>query len=900
MGEADAGRAAVPVRTGRGWGLWILGAWIVFFGPMLATGRPPAFRDAGHYYFPLHAHVRELRRADLFPLWTDREDLGRPIAGDPTWSVFYPPAMVLALPLSFPRLWNAYIAGHALLAAFTCYSALRRSRRGKPASACAAIAYAFGGCLIAQHANVVYLVGAAWLPLALHDGAEAVRSPSLGRSFAAAIAMAMMVLGGDPQLAAHAAMALALLIALEPAGSHAATDRTRGWRGRLAKVSRWAIVVLLAAALAAPQMLLGARWSGAGSRADNTYAFHFAPWRWLEFVYPNVAGRTYPEHRRWTKAFVGEGPVWFASAYIGLLPIGLAAAAACGCRRDAKRRWPVAVAAVGLAAAAGDLGIGLAVNRALGTSFPSETGSAYWLLECVVPFYAKFRYPAKWMVMVQWALTWLVAAGWDDWRGSRPKPSRSPNPTSPLVLGLALSMSAAIVAIVILTGRYAAWSSIEFDALPDPTFGPLNGPGAWRDVAGSLTQHLIVGACILGLSSHRARVRLGAARWSAAMLVLTILDLAGAHRWQLEPVRSPVMIEESAVERAIRSDLAEHHGPNETGPVLVFRADVRPWRPEAWSRRSDPRRLDAIVAWDRASLYPKHHLAAADPPIAIVESSGFAIDAVLASFLRAARTVDPLPLDQPSAGALRALGVEYLLLPLEVTHVPGASRIEVPDGPDGVSLWRIDQSLPRVSLVHEGTVIRPLPARPSLSLDSHVRRHLVVDGRWRDLERWALIEADRDVGPIGPEAVGRRESCEWQEAEDGSLAVSVDLASAGWLVVRGLFDPGWRATISTDGHATREIPVFRANRVMRAVRLDAGRHRVEFHYAPKGLGWAFGVSLFAWGAAIAVIRAQRRRHTRPRPRFWPEALASARGVGQATRGRKRPEALARPLADENR
>ena len=82
------------------------------------------------------------------------------------------------------------------------------------ASGVAALAYAFGGAVLFQYANVVYLVGAAWLPLAIL-AVERVRSRPTRRDVALlGVTLAMMVLGGDPQLAYHVGIVAALRICL--------------------------------------------------------------------------------------------------------------------------------------------------------------------------------------------------------------------------------------------------------------------------------------------------------------------------------------------------------------------------------------------------------------------------------------------------------------------------------------------------------------------------------------------------------------------------------------------------------------------------------------------------------------------------------------------------------------
>ena len=141
------------------------GVWI--FGPALVGRSTFAFRDAAHYYHPLFEYERQEWGAGRPPLWNPWENAGVPLVGETTSSVFYPGKLIFALPGDFTRLWNLYVIGHVLIAAAGAYYLARRLGAGLPAAGLAALVYAFSGTVLFQHANVVFLVGAAWLPWSL-------------------------------------------------------------------------------------------------------------------------------------------------------------------------------------------------------------------------------------------------------------------------------------------------------------------------------------------------------------------------------------------------------------------------------------------------------------------------------------------------------------------------------------------------------------------------------------------------------------------------------------------------------------------------------------------------------------------------------------------------------------
>lgn len=87
------------------------------------------------------------------------------------------------------------------------------------------------------------------------------------------------------------------------------------------------------------------------------------------------------------------------------------------------------------------------------------------------------------------------------------------------------------------------------------------------------------------------------------------------------------------------------------------------------------------------------------------------------------------------------------------------------------------------------------------------------------------------------------------------VQISVQTSRPGWLVLSDRFYPGWRATV--DGNPT---PIYRANVMVRALRLDAGKHRIIFTYRPTYFLAGVFISLLAWLVLGAVGLVVYRRH----------------------------------------
>ena len=132
--------------------------WRVFF-----QDHQFAFRDATHHYYPLYLRVQQEWSAGRLPLWNPWENGGTPLLGNPTAAVLYPLKVIFAL---LPYAWamRLFVSVHVVIAFLGMYLFLRRSGRSDTGSALGAFGYGFGGPILLLFNNVIYLVGAAWIP----------------------------------------------------------------------------------------------------------------------------------------------------------------------------------------------------------------------------------------------------------------------------------------------------------------------------------------------------------------------------------------------------------------------------------------------------------------------------------------------------------------------------------------------------------------------------------------------------------------------------------------------------------------------------------------------------------------------------------------------------------------
>ncbi len=174
--------------------------FLICFGAALWGGGQFGYRDAGHFYYPLYQRVQTEWQQGRWPLWEPEENGGMPLLGNPTAAVLYPGKLIYAV---LPYAWAAriYILAHVALGFAAMLLALRSWQVSWPGAGVAALTYTFGVPILFQYCNIIYLVGAAWLPLGFLAIDRWVRTGSRPALLLLAIVLAMQTLGGDPQAA---------------------------------------------------------------------------------------------------------------------------------------------------------------------------------------------------------------------------------------------------------------------------------------------------------------------------------------------------------------------------------------------------------------------------------------------------------------------------------------------------------------------------------------------------------------------------------------------------------------------------------------------------------------------------------------------------------------------------
>lgn len=180
---------------------------------------------------------------------------------------------------------------------------------------------------------------------------------------------------------------------------------------------------------------------------------------------------------------------------------------------------------------------------------------------------------------------------------------------------------------------------------------------------------------------------------------------------------------------------------------------------------------------------------------------------------------------------LRLMGAEYAILAVADPAAPDERPGLLPllDPLPGARLYRVPDTLPRVYWAGRAEV---LADREALA---RVYQPDVIAGAT------VVLSSDSGLPPRAaplPQSPGRAGTCRLESYADQRIVALCSGEVAGTVVFVEQFARGWRATV--DGHP---VPIARANLLMRALPLAAGRHRIELEYRTPGLAAGASVSL---------------------------------------------------------
>jgi hypothetical protein len=367
--------------------LFLLGGWLLFFGPQLASSAVPYYRDHLVTNIPLRHYTRERLLNRELPQWYPYESLGVPVIGQIALGTFHP-FTFLFLPFQAVTAEKLSLLLSYLLGLFGAYRLARILPASRLASVTAAFSFAFGGYALGVSCIIAYAMSHCALPWVAWAAIRVARMQRLKDAALLGGLWSLVFLAGDAVSFSLAAVLLA--IALVDAFS---------WRGVGLMALGGCVASLLVGIELIPATAVAAESVRALGQQSPTmglsWAFH--PMRIPELI---IAGYVPDPIRRnvVTELFSGSTSMFATTLFAGGIALSLAVAGV-GSRSRIGYAF-LALSLLGFWMALGDRGGLLPLMK-----------RAFWIL-------TRFRYPERYLTFFWLGLCPLAALGTDRVRRS--------------------------------------------------------------------------------------------------------------------------------------------------------------------------------------------------------------------------------------------------------------------------------------------------------------------------------------------------------------------------------------------------------------------------------------------------------------------------------------------------
>lgn len=321
--------------------------------------------DSIAYFYPSRALLGQAIRSGEIPLWNPYHMCGMPFLANYQSAALYPPNLLFAV-LPTDRAFGLLAFLHLLAAGSFTYVFVRGLGVGKIGATFGGTAFMLSAFAITWLELPVFLSTAVWLPLALHFSRVALETRSARYTGPAAIAVALTLVGGHPQIAFYCLLAVGLYWVYLTIVGWPKTSIPRS-------LVFMCLTFAIGLALAAAQLLPSAELSALSHRGGSTpteegyiaYSALAMPWRCLALLFvPCLFG---------TPAAGVFSQFAEYCGYIGILPL-LLIPVAFGLRGQPQRySWFFGI----LGVLALMMALGTGVNRAFYFAIPgfSHSGS---------------------------------------------------------------------------------------------------------------------------------------------------------------------------------------------------------------------------------------------------------------------------------------------------------------------------------------------------------------------------------------------------------------------------------------------------------------------------------------------------------------------------------------------
>lgn len=786
------------------------------FLPGLTGSRVFYVRDLSMFFWGRYLWLRHALLSGGFPLWDPYVGGGQSAVADALHQMFLLPALAVRLIGSDVLGFNLWVATPFPLAAWGAWLFFRR-RFAADASALGAIAFSLSGPIVSTSNFPNLSWSTAAIPWVLWAADRVSMKPTPRHIAVLALVTALHALAGEP-----VTLLATLVLGLAFAAIAGSTSADARFARRLRLATLVALGMGLGLGVAAIQLLPLAQAASLSERsvtvAKDFWSVH--PLSLLEMVSLHFFGDYFSSQSLaatpWLPMLNSGREAFLFSIYFGVPLLGVALL---GLIAGGPVRWTLFWTVAGA----------VSLLSAFGAYTP-----VYPFVRDHLPLLPSFRYPAKYLVVWSMAVAAAAAAGWEAlaWRADGPRFARARIAAIALALTIGALAWLAVAACTYLSTPaafqiFALARSLHAD---DPVAAAAFMLATVPRAASSL---LLLSAATAALIFAATRPRLGAAAARAGLYALIVVDLA-VKAWGVNPAFNPAYLAEPQWLSLTKAhpDSRFYIGGNRDGTLDASDLDSGGayLNPQGLTGSASRAALSGQANF-YASGWHSREMLSYDLPILWPRE----FSAMERRFFVGGRVERDL--------LLARTGVRYRVLPRR----QALGRTPIIQVPDLVQSFLFDyggDAAPRVSVVGEARVVSDVGRQIEM---------LFEDG-W-NARTTAII--DREPAAAGDSTPEALQAAAITSDSANRMVVEAGVAKGGgYLVMLDSFSNDWRATV--DGQSAT---IVRADGLFRAVRLNSGRHVVEFVYRPR----AFLIGAAGSAVALTLVLGLFAWRSRPQP-----------------------------------
>jgi len=784
------------------------------YGGVVCGARNFYLGDNTLYFEPLCRYIGNAFAHGRLPLWNSLSYCGMPQIAIPSPGIFNPFSLLFAI-MPFSSALAVQLIAHQIICAAGMFFLILLTGAGLfPALIGGAIA-ALSGYMFSLHSNYTLVLTASWIPFVcaflLRINGKRSRGNALN-IIGAAISTAMTLLSGRPEIFAPFMVLLTLSLAL-------LAYAKKEWKVFLCRVSTLAC----GTCLAAPMLLPLLEWSHLCPRAAGLNAAEAFTWsaNWYDFLsimLPQPLGDLSGSASHFSaiaSSHPGAVP-YVGSTYLGIVPLILAVYA------FMTRPLKVRIIAI--------------VSMILVVSLTMGNNSFLAPLLVHIPGLNMLRYPIKLMCLPLLKIAFFAAIG------------------AEVVLSGNLNSQTQRIAVAISAA--ITFCGLILIMLPDQVTSAFYGMSSQNLSFGieSIGSHLLgagLSASVFCAITHLFSSKKMADRaYKAGLLTFVALPLA------LQALISPAHLTDANYYRAesgVAKELKSYAGGNffrGLATYIVLRSAPADY---VYGNGSDP--IASFHAFNRDLLVPNTHMDALIPSSFGYESAETGAYRKLfldgtelfdsASILTAGATRPQTNADKELAFSrfCRMTATEFVLTQTQAVGAAGTYNVSAlnkeyfdllrTDSARNLRIYRTKNACPRAYFARH--CANGADATQVASLLGTLWQNKNRDFPASDTLIEGLPQETEDFDPSGS-------TCTVSGEADERLVCAVNAHTNGMLIVTDQNYPGWHAYLDD-----KAVPILTANYLQRAVRIPAGKHKLEMRYEP--------VSLYLGGAlwALAVV-----------------------------------------------